>query len=78
MPPRWLDLIALLAEKTKTRKLKPAFSLMLIRSSATEDEMSRVEKQLANEPEAALAYAYHNIYNYSIDPERTQSALRPE
>jgi TolA-binding protein len=45
-----------------------AFSLMLVRSSATDDEMSRVEKELANEPQAALAYAYHNIYNYSIDP----------
>jgi tetratricopeptide (TPR) repeat protein len=30
--------------------------------------MSRVEKQLESEPQVALAYAYHNIYNYSIDP----------
>ena len=45
-----------------------AFSLTLVRSSATDDEMSRVEKELAREPQAALAYAYHNIYNYSIDP----------
>jgi outer membrane protein assembly factor BamD (BamD/ComL family) len=45
-----------------------AYSLNLVRSSATDDEMSRVEKELAREPQAALAYAYHNIYNYSIDP----------
>jgi outer membrane protein assembly factor BamD (BamD/ComL family) len=45
-----------------------AYSLNLVRSSATDDEMSRVEKELEREPQAALAYAYHNIYNYSIDP----------
>ncbi len=49
-------------------RTEAAFSLTLIRSSASDDEMSRVEKVLANEPQAALAYAYHNIYNYSIDP----------
>jgi TolA-binding protein len=49
-------------------RVEAAFSLTLVRSSATDDEMSRVEKELANEPDAALAYAYHNIYNYSIDP----------
>jgi TolA-binding protein len=52
-------------EKART---DAARSLMLVRSSVTDDEMSRVEKELANEPQAALAYAYHNIYNYSIDP----------
>ena len=58
----------LLAAKHENARIEAAFSLRLVRSSATDDEMSRVEKQLANEPEAALAYAYHNIYNYSIDP----------
>ena len=58
----------LLADSNENARLEAAFSLTLVRSSATEDEMSRVEKQLANEPQAALAYAYHNIYNYSIDP----------
>lgn len=58
----------LLADQTENARIEGAFSLMLVRSSATEDEMSRVEKELANEPRAALAYAYHNIYNYSIDP----------
>jgi TolA-binding protein len=52
----------------ESARVDAAFSLNLVRSSATDDEMSRVEKELANEPEAALAYAYHNIYNYSIDP----------
>ena len=49
-------------------RIDAAFSLNLVRNSATDHEMSRVENDLANEPEAALAYAYHNIYNYSIDP----------
>ena len=58
----------LLAEKKENTRIEAAFSLALERSSATDDEMSRVERELANEPAAALAYAYHNIYNYSIDP----------
>jgi outer membrane protein assembly factor BamD (BamD/ComL family) len=58
----------LLADKNENARLEAAFSLRLVRSSATDDEMLRVEQELANEPDAALAYAYHNIYNYSIDP----------
>lgn len=59
----------LLSDKhDENARIEAAFSLNLVRSSASDDEMSRVEKELANEPEAALAYAYHNIYNYSIDP----------
>lgn len=58
----------LLADKQEASRIEGAFSLMLVRSAATGDEMSRVESELANEPAAALAYAYHNIYNYSIDP----------
>ncbi len=59
----------LLADKhDENARIDAAFSLMLVRSSATDDEMSRVERELASEPQAALAYAYHNIYNYSIDP----------
>jgi TolA-binding protein len=60
----------LLADKhDENARIEATFSLTLVRSSATDDEMERVEKDLANEPEAALAYAYHNIYNYSIDPD---------
>lgn len=45
-----------------------AFSLEMVRHHATEDELIRVETQLANEPQVALTYAYHSIFNYSIDP----------
>jgi TolA-binding protein len=58
----------LLADKKENTRIEATFSLGLVRWSATDDEMSRVERELANEPDAALAYAYHNIYNYSIDP----------
>jgi TolA-binding protein len=58
----------LLADKKENTRTEAAFSLTLVRHNATDDEMSRVETELANEPDAALAYAYHNIYNYSIDP----------
>jgi outer membrane protein assembly factor BamD (BamD/ComL family) len=42
-------------------------SLRLVRDGATEDEMARVETLLAREPRAALAYAYHEIYNAALD-----------
>jgi TolA-binding protein len=54
--------------KDENARIEAAFSLQMVRSPATDDEMGRVEKQLEKEPQAALAYAYHNIYNYSIDP----------
>jgi len=68
----------LLADKNENARIEAAFSLMLVRSSATDDEMSQVERDLANEPEAALAYAYHNIYNYSIDPGDADPPYEPD
>src|SRR5439155_12004332 len=58
----------LLADESENARVEAAFSLALVRWTATGDEMARVEKELANDAAAALAYAYHNIYNYSIDP----------
>ena len=49
-------------------RVEAAVSLSLSRPHATESEMDQVESILGNEPAAALAYAYHNIYNYAIDP----------
>lgn len=43
-------------------------SLRLTRHRADEGEMQRVEKELADEPRVALAYAYHNVYNYGLPP----------
>ena len=59
----------LLADKRdENARIEAAFSLTLVRHHATEDEMARVEANLESEPDSALAYAYHHIYNYSIDP----------
>ena len=49
-------------------RIEAAASLEMVRHHATEEELSRVEEQLADEPQAALTYAYHSIFNYSIDP----------
>src|SRR5215813_5297674 len=40
-------------------------SLRLTRGHASEVEMQEVENDLADEPAAALTYAYYNIYNYA-------------
>lgn len=54
-------------EHDENARIEAAFSLQLVRGRATDEEMTRVEELLAGEPDAALAYAYHNIYNYAID-----------
>jgi TolA-binding protein len=41
-------------------------SLRLARAAATEADLARLEAELADEPAAALVYAYHNLYNYSV------------
>jgi TolA-binding protein len=57
----------LLADKqNETTRIEAAFSLDMVRHHATNEEMLRVEKQLAAEPEAALAYLYYDIYNNSL------------
>lgn len=40
-------------------------SLRIVRDDATEEQISRVEAILEDEPRAALAYAYHDIYNHA-------------
>lgn len=52
----------------RNARIEAAVSLTLVRHHATESEMQRVEAELEDEPAAALAYAYHNIYNYAINP----------
>lgn len=42
-------------------------SLHLVRDKATEEQMLRVEAILEDEPRAALAYSYYEIYNYASD-----------
>lgn len=40
-------------------------SLRLVRGSADDSDMDAVERELEDEPRAALAYAYHNVYSYA-------------
>ena len=56
----------LLTAKNESTREEAAFSLDMVRHHATHEEMLRVEKQLASEPEAALAYLYYDIYNNSL------------
>lgn len=55
-------------EADRNARLSAAFSLTLVRHHATDEEMRRVEAELEDEPAAALAYAYHNLYNYAVNP----------
>lgn len=58
----------MLADKqNRNTSMEAIFSLKLVRHHASNDEMTRVEQQIAAEPEVALAYAYHNIFNYPVD-----------
>ena len=55
----------MLADTTNRQaRVEAIRSLRLARAHATDADMARVEALLADEPPAALAYAYHNIYNY--------------
>lgn len=56
----------LLSDATDTNaRLEAVFSLRLSRPYASEDEMRRVEAELEDEPQPALAYCYHNLYNFA-------------
>ena len=49
-------------------RIEAACSLEMVRHHATDAELSRVEEELVDEPQVGLTYAYHSIFNYSIDP----------
>lgn len=59
----------LLSETNEAGRVEALFSLSLVRYRADDSDMDSVEKALEHEPAAALAYAYHNIYNYALRPE---------
>ncbi|MET0645959.1 MAG: outer membrane protein assembly factor BamD [Pyrinomonadaceae bacterium] len=42
-----------------------AISLRLVRRRAGEADLDALERDLEDEPEAALTYAYHSVYNYA-------------
>lgn len=63
----------LLSETNEAGRVEALFSLSLVRHRADDADMDSVEKALEHEPAAALAYAYHNIYNYAL---RTETERR--
>ena len=49
-------------------RLKAKEALRLLGEDfGTDAILSQIEKELVNEPQAALAYAYHRIYNHAVD-----------
>ena len=55
----------MLGDNDVSARLQAASSLRMVRYHASESDMRDVESRIADEPAAALAYAYHEIYNYS-------------
>jgi outer membrane protein assembly factor BamD (BamD/ComL family) len=56
----------MLASDNDAAKEEAVASLRLARRYASDDEMLKVEEQIQDEPSAAMAYAYHEIYNYAV------------
>ena len=63
-PAALVEYYRLLGDENEAGRVEALFSLGSVRPKADESEMRRVEAILEREPSAALAYAYHNIYNY--------------
>jgi TolA-binding protein len=55
----------LLGNTNVSVRLEAASSLRMVRYRAAESDMREVEARIGGEPAPALAYAYHEIYNYS-------------
>ncbi|HJQ22731.1 MAG TPA: outer membrane protein assembly factor BamD [Blastocatellia bacterium] len=58
----------MLGARDEASRIEAVFSLGIARYHASEADMARVEKLVENEPAAALAYAYHNVYNFALEP----------
>ncbi|MCA1632147.1 MAG: outer membrane protein assembly factor BamD, partial [Acidobacteria bacterium] len=53
-------------ERDESARAEGVISLKLARGVAAEPDMERLEALLAAEPRVALAYAYHEIYSYTL------------
>jgi outer membrane protein assembly factor BamD (BamD/ComL family) len=49
-------------------RVEAAVSLSLVRAHTDNEQMLRLEAELEDEPETALTYAYHSLYNYAANP----------
>ncbi|HLF85140.1 MAG TPA: hypothetical protein VI837_13275 [Blastocatellia bacterium] len=59
-----IEYYRMLSGQDEGGRVEALFSLSLVRHEADDSEMEQVEATLEHEPAAALAYSYHNIYNY--------------
>lgn len=57
----------MLGDRNEASRIEALYSLAFTRDDASDADMARVEKLIENEPDAALAYAYHNIYNFALE-----------
>ncbi len=53
-------------------RLKAKFDLQYLGHDQTDATLDEVENLIANDPETALAYAYHRIYNHAVDLSYTE------
>ena len=60
------DYYRMLASDNATLRAEAVASLGLIRRKADDKQMATLEKLIANEPRTAMAYAYHEIYNFAV------------
>jgi TolA-binding protein len=51
----------------RTWRLEAKQSLAIIGHEQTDETLDDLERLIQNEPDAAMAYAYHRIYNYAVD-----------
>ena len=59
-----IEYYRMLGDQDEAGRIEALFSLSLVRNKADDSEIAKVEATLEHEPAAALAYAYHNIYNH--------------
>ena len=53
--------------KDRSTRLKAKKSLQVLGHRSDDATLDQLEKLIAGEPETAMAYAYHRIYNYAVD-----------
>ncbi|MFN0123872.1 MAG: tetratricopeptide repeat protein [Blastocatellia bacterium] len=67
-PMAMLEYYRMLAGDDANARVEAAISLGWVRDFTKDDDLAKVELILQNEPAAAMAYAYHGIYNYAQNP----------
>ena len=60
------DYYRMLTSDSEAARDEAVVSIGFARHKATESEMAKLEGLIVNEPRTAMAYAYHEIYNYAV------------